>query len=308
MIAALTLGPGQTAAASSRPAPIPAIEPETAKAQLRVGISRVAFRNTNINDATAAYRLFLEQIAARNGYDLDVETEIFDEAQGFGAALQRTENPVHMSIIVAMDFLQLAPGVAQQPMFVVSEGSSPGRHFVLLTRRDRGFDSLADLKGETLVNYNVGNGRQGWNWLNVLVAENGLGAIPRHFGAVHHATKPSRVILPVFFGTKAACLVDAPSLELMGELNPQVLRSLQTIARSELLADVVICVGDRGWPTAKHRTDTIDAIAGLAETSAGRQIMTLFKIDQILPYEPDYLDSVQSLLARSAALRPEGTL
>jgi len=69
----------------------------------------------------------------------------------------------------------------------------------------------------------------------------------------------------------------------MKELNPQVGRDLQVVAVSDSLADIVLCLNNRGWTTEKSKADTMTALRELHLEPAGQQILTLFKIDQLIP-------------------------
>lgn len=269
---------------------------------MRVGLNRESFRRANINDATAAYRVFLETIAREKGYDLRVETEILENQDDVRSALQRTDHPLHLLTIGMWDYLALTIPPHIEPRFVVAEHTTPGRRYALLARRDGPLQSLADLRGQPLLKLSLAQNRIADAWLDVTLAEHQLGPADQFFGPVTLSAKATTTILPVFFGTAPVCLVDEPSLELMAELNPQVAATLRIVDHSEVLGDVVICVNTLDWPSPTQRADTIAAVAGLDANPAGRQILTLFKISRLLPFDSSHCDTLRALRARWLAL------
>lgn len=265
---------------------------------LHVGISHSVFRNTNYNDAVAAYRIFLQRIAARQGHAAEIEVSVFDDRDAFALALSDSARPLHLSVVMAWDFLQMDLPATIQPQFVVAGQDTPGRHYCLLTHRQSGLHQLGDLQGKSLLDFDIGPGTQGWNWLNIVLNEAGLPPATAWFGEISGTAKVSATVLPVFFRTRDACIIDEPSFALMSELNPQVSRDLQVVARSDALADVVICLSESGWPDDRFRHDIITALGDLPASPEGRQLLTLFKISRLVPFEPRYLDASRALLAR----------
>jgi hypothetical protein len=112
-------------------------------------------------------------------------------------------------------------------------------------------------------------------------------------------------VLPVFFGKKDACLVDDAGFQVMNELNLQVGKALQTVTISEPYVDGIVCLRNEGWPSAAQKQDVIDALAELHQEPAGQQILTLFKIGQLVPFEEKQLDTVKRLRATHDRLRKE---
>jgi hypothetical protein len=118
--------------------------------------------------------------------------------------------------------------------------------------------------------------------------------------------KPSAAVLPVFFGKKQACVVDESGFDVMTELNPQVGKGLQTVAVSEPLVDGVLCLNSSGWSSETYKQDVIKALGELHLEPAGQQILTLFKTDQLIPFQEKYLETARNLWARHERLRKEG--
>jgi len=159
--------------------------------------------------------------------------------------------------------------------------------------------TLADLRGKDIVVLSSKSGNVSLVWLKVLLFENGLGPPETFVKTVETGTKPSATILPVFFGNKAACLVDRLSFKTMIELNPQVGATLAPIAVSDLYLDSVTCISRVGYPSDRAREDFRRQLRELHLKPAGRQILTMFKVDRLVPFKEEYLDGVRRLLAKS---------
>ena len=93
----------------------------------------------------------------------------------------------------------------------------------------------------------------------------------------------------------------------MKELNPQVGQALEAVAVSETFADVVICLREDGWITAKNKADTIQSLNELHLDPVGQQICNLFKIDRMVPFEEAQLDTMRNLRKTYESLRKEVT-
>ena len=268
-----------------------------------VGITRAAFRNINPNDAAAAYMAVLETIGRRHGRHFKATTQIFDDPRVYEAAIR--SGSFHVSVVGAWDYLSMHIDDVAKPQFVIVENGQIGRRYIVLTRRDSGLNALADLRGKNILKLDYAALGAAQGWLDTLLATNRLGPQERFFGSLEIVGKPSAAVLSVFFGKKSACVVDESSFKIMKELNPQVGMALQVVASSEKFADVVICIGNSGWPSDAVKAETIQALADLPQDPAGHQILTLFKIDQMVPFRDEYLDTIRQLQAVNARLALE---
>jgi phosphonate transport system substrate-binding protein len=271
----------------------------------RVGMAKVCFRNVNINDATAAYKVFLENQGRRIGITYQADPKVYDDSRDFEAAIR--QQPMHMAVMEAWQFLALDIHRQMKPYFVMMENGKVGRKYLVLTRRDSGFNSLSSLQGKSLLRLEVANANTGRAWLDTQLLSEKLGPAETFFDSVEVVNKPTAAVLPVFFGKKAACVVDAPSFEMMKELNPQVGEMLQAVAVSDTFADVVICLSEDGWASPKVKADAVRSMGELDKDPAGRQICTLFKIDRMIPFEDSQLDTTRKLQAAYEALRKQST-
>jgi phosphonate transport system substrate-binding protein len=202
-------------------------------------------------------------------------------------------------------YLSLDIQARVKPFFVPVAQGKVGRRYLLLTRQDSGLKTLGDLRGKDLTQYEVANANVGRHWLDTLLLTNQLGAPQAFFGVMETVGKPTAAVLPVFFRKKPACFVDQSALDLITELNPQVGKELHPVVASETYLDILICLSNAGWDSEQHKADTIQALNQLHLEPEGRQILTLFKIDRLVPFQEAQLDTVKRLRATYDHLRKE---
>lgn len=266
------------------------LKPET----LTIAFSQASFVGVNRNDVEAGYRVLAETVGRRRGYLVDSKTKVYGGLSEYEAILR--DEAVRMVIVNSWRYLD-AETKRIAPCFVASERGQVGKRYLLLTRTDSGLNTLAHLRGKNLVLFEAANTTLGRTWLETLLRGQGLEASDTHFGSVASVSKPSLAVLPVFFGSKHACVVDQPGFEVMKELNPQVGRALQSVAASDALVDSLICLRTGDWSAGSFKEDVIRALGELHHEPAGAQILTLFRTEQLVPFKPDYLETMQTLRA-----------
>jgi phosphonate transport system substrate-binding protein len=286
-VALAGLPPGPASLAAAAPAA------ELRRENLNVGFNPDAVLNMNRNDVEAAFKVFTETAGRMRGYAITPRIRIFHERPGFEAAIQG--GALHLAIIDTWTFLTMDLAARMQPQFIAAFRDGDGKRYVVLTRRDGGPTRLADLRGKTIAEFAVANATIGRRWLDTELLAERRGRPEPFFGARELAGTPAAAVLPVFFRKVDACLVDEAGFEVMNELNPQVGRQLQTIARSPALVSAVICVATSGWTSEEYRQDLIRALGELHLDTAGQQILTLFKVHQLVPFREEQIQTVKAL-------------
>ncbi len=272
---------------------------------LEVGFTKYAFLNVNRNDAEAAFKAFLQVVGRQHGYDVTAKVRVFDDVSAFEAAVKAGS----MDLVIVDSWRYLAMDIHKlaTPFFITSDRGKIGKRYVLLTRQGSNLNTLADLRGKDIAQIEVTNSNLGRPWLETLLLANRLGTSETFFGRVESVGKPSAAVLPVFFGNKHACLVDESGFDIMKELNPQVGKGIQVVVASEPLVDAVICLRNSSWSSEKFKRDLIQALGDLHREPVGQQILTLFKVSQLLPYQETHLDNVMKLRMTYEKLCKENT-
>ncbi len=79
-------------------------------------------------------------------------------------------------------------------------------------------------------------------WLDLLCLQNGITDRNKFFRKVEFTEKPLQTVLPVFLKKTDLCLVNSGSLEILSEMNPQILKSLEILFKRTRLTNDLICV------------------------------------------------------------------
>jgi ABC-type phosphate/phosphonate transport system substrate-binding protein len=143
-------------------------------------------------------------------------------------------------------------------------------------------------------------GSLGGPWLEELLGKQALAPPEMFFSRVTPVIKTSQTVLPVFFHQSDACVVTRQGFALMGELNPQVTKQLRVLATSPQLVPHLTCFRAGFDPSLKEKI--VAAVTEANNTTAGRQLMTIFQYDRIEERPLSKLQSTRELLAACARL------
>ncbi len=262
---------------------------------MNVGFTKHAFLNVDRNDAEASFKALLVNVGRGNGYNITSKIHVFEDGPGLEAEVK--SGLINMVVIDSWRFLAMDVRSMVTPFFVTSDQGKVGKKYVLLTRRGSNLNTLADLRGKEVLEIEATVTVLGHPWLETFLLENHFGTGAKFFRNVQRVGKPSTAILPVFFGQKDACLVDEPGFEIMKELNPKIGQVLQVVMISEPFVEGMICLKNSGWPAPEYKQDLIRALAELHTAPAGQQILNLFKVGRMVPFQESQLDAVRKLRA-----------
>jgi ABC-type phosphate/phosphonate transport system substrate-binding protein len=268
---------------------------------MTVGFTNAVFPRMTRNDVEAAIKALSATAGRKRGYLVTTETRCIDGAADIHAALR--DGAINLAIIDAWTLVSLPRDQVATPLFVATDHGRLGRRYLLLTRRNGGPDSLAGLRGKRILELRASNLSAARVWLLTLLLEKGGGLGESFFSEIEIVDKPSLAVLPVFFGKRAACLVDDLSFEVMKELNPQVGSQLQVVEMSEPLVGSVVCFSRSNWASPEFRTALIKALGELHQEPAGQQILALFRYDRLVPFQESHLLTMEQLHATHQRLQ-----
>jgi ABC-type phosphate/phosphonate transport system substrate-binding protein len=259
-------------------------------ARLRGVTSGKVFSNVNRNDARAALKVWYDMVARERGYVLESTVDILDSLAEIRERLRR--HSVDLVTLGARDYLELESSNLIVPVLTDARTAGGARYsYVLLVNRSSGATSAAGLRGKNILISARGSGETGTAWLEVLLGKEKLPRAAAFFTSVTAAAKPQACILPVFFGTADACVVDEVNLNLAKEMNPQ-LGQLRVLARSRPLVESVIALPAEPNP---YQKELIDSMLSLHQDPRGRQLLMVFKTDHLVRIQPGDLDAVREL-------------
>ena len=255
-----------------------------------VAISRT-FSNVNRDDARAALRAWFNIVAKQRGFVLDSKMDIVDSVT---EVRERLENHSADLIMLGVpDYLALESTRLVVPVLTHARNAQGGGQYsyVLVVNGSSAATSLAGLRGKNILAFSRNGVNTGIAWVDVLLGKEKLGRAASFFASVKVPAKAQACVLPVFFGTVDACVVDEVNLDLAKEMNPQ-LGQLKVLARSRPMIESVIATPAEEGP---FRKDLIDSILSLHQDPRGRQLLMVFKTERVVRLQPGDIDSAREL-------------
>jgi ABC-type phosphate/phosphonate transport system substrate-binding protein len=245
--------------------------------------------NVNRNDARAAIKVWAELVAKQRGFLLDSKVDIVDSVAEIVERLET--HSVDALMITVAEFMDLETKHPVLPVFVPARGGESLYSYVLLVKPSSATTTLAGLRGKSLVSSSRTSENAGIAWLDVTLGKERLGRAASFFGSIKTADRPQGCILPLFFGTVDACVVDEVNLNLAKEMNPQ-LGQLRVLARSRPMTETVIATP---LQPQQYQKEWMEALMSLHEDPRGRQMLMVFKTERVIRFQPGDLDSAREL-------------
>ncbi len=270
---------------------------------LRIGYSSKFFLSSvSVADAQVALSLWTRELTPSSTLKtMQPKPLIFDNLQSIVKALNN--RTIDFVAVTAIDYLKIRDRAPLEPAFVGSRRNAVGGdELVLLVRRDQGIRDISQLKGKRLIVHSGPIIETAHLWLSSVMARRSLPDYERFFGSDKEVNKASQAVLPVFFKQSDACLVSKSAYETMVELNPQIGKELTVLLSSDKLLDGIFCFHKLLRADIKAKMTKI--AVNIHSTASGKQILTLFQIDDITPFNPSMLDPTMALLDKRK--HPEG--
>jgi len=298
LLLGVLLAGGSFRAALAEPA-----APDRIPVLITVGFMPSLFVQSNRGDVEGAFRTLITSVGRTRGYATTVKMRLFTDPEQFRAAIDARE--INFAIFDSLTFLSRPRWGDLTPVFMPATHGAVGRRMLLLVRRGSGIRTLGDLRDKSFVELQSADLSAAHTWLRSRLRAIGVASPDDFFRSLEYTGKPSAAVLRVFFGKCDACLADDIDFQLMTELNPQVGAQLQVLDTSAPLVGTVICASEANWSPRAFRPALLEALGELQLDPAGRQMLSLFKIDQLVPYEEARLTPVRELAASVAKVGPE---
>ena len=240
---------------------------------LRFAVSEETLAGANLNDARAAYKIWLREIYGQLGsFTATPVPEVFIASEDLVRGVRQGTLDCY-----GMTALELAKVVelTDPDSLVVEDYMADGMEYVLLVHTGSRFKQLADLRGAQVLSHLHRDMVLLPAWLSTMLAANNLPA-PEHFFAGNKLIGSlNQVVLPVFFGRVDGACLARRSWETAMELNPQLGRDLRLLAVSPKVTPILF--GFRRNTNANARKALIDSIQRVYSVPAGRQIVALYQ-------------------------------
>lgn len=254
--------------------------------------------DVEIKDAEAALKVWSAELGRKVNHT--VESVFYEKAEPLIRDIE--SGRIDLASISVIDYLRAERKTELEVAFTHVVGEKNTKKYLLLVRNDNGAVKMADLrkkkmsilKGDPISKV----------FLDTLLYRQGLGNMTSFFYQVEERMKPSQVVLPVLFGQSDACVIADTFYNTVVEMNPQVGKVLKPIASTPELVDTVLIFRRSYRQDLKEKASRIlDQMNGYPK---GKQILTLFKIDDLIPISDSGLSSTRAFLAEHDRLKMGG--
>lgn len=286
------LSAGLSPSVSAVPECNPALDTRAVLPPFRVGFSMNIFTDVNVNDAKASIKVWAQTVAREQGISTDADTALYRSFGEISHALETKS--VDLVACTAIEYWKLCTTVDFDPLFISIQHDHQVSEYLILSHRNSGVRSLADLRGRNLLIFVNPRLELGEIWLDTLLLRNGFPIAGEFAGRVSRLPRLSGVVLPVFFKKAEACLVDRLGFELLTELNPQIGKDLVAIETSPPFVSAMVAMRRDCPPELKAKL--VSALRDIHLSVAGQQLMTVFQIDRLQQTSSEALDPACNLL------------
>jgi ABC-type phosphate/phosphonate transport system substrate-binding protein len=262
-----------------------------------VGYSSRVFCSVDSKDVIALTKVWMELVDRKMNNPWKTNVAFFENIRELENALSAGE--VDIAVLLPEELIHLRRRIPLVPVLSADYGKHFYDELVLLVRNDSGISDIRQLRNKRL---RIQTGQKGtipMRWLESVLAKKMFSDARGFFSTIQEADRASQVILPVFFGQADACLANQTEFETVAEMNPQISRRLRILERSPGYLTGVIAV--RKDSTSERRNALLDAIQQLQSEPRGVQLLTLFRINRLIPFKAEHLASVEQLLKEHRA-------
>ncbi|MEE9605157.1 MAG: PhnD/SsuA/transferrin family substrate-binding protein [Candidatus Scalindua sp.] len=244
--------------------------------------------NVLIKDAKAALKVWANELGNEEG--LKSEVRIYKDLDSLIKDFQKGK--LDLISVDPLDYLLSMQELEAELAFNPVRYGKKTFKYLLLVRTDSPFVDIRDLRGKKLVIMKDAHASS--LFLNTLLLQHKQEEADRFFFTIEEKNKVIQVILSIFFGQADICIVPEGAFKTMAELNPQVGKQLRIIDSSqEIVWGISLFHKDIDEKT-KEKIKEITF--SLKERVRGRQILMLFKFEDIVQLEESSLDTLKSLL------------
>lgn len=266
---------------------------------LSLGFSAGLFSDVNEADAIASIKVWADTILVRRGIGLASAPSIYSNIATMKEDL--LAGRVDVVSLLTEEFFLLEKDVELEHLHYTLLNGRISEEYLLLVRKREGIKSLNGLQGKTLAVVEGARLALSRMWLETLLMESGEPGLEPFFAAVAGHAKTSRAVLGVFFGKTDACLATRAGFETMVELNPQIGKQLAVLETSPEFIPGLVCIR-KDWDE-RLKNEVIAGLHELGESVRGRQILTVFKADELVEGPVEELSTTREWIARHTLLK-----
>lgn len=257
------------------------------------------YMGNHIKESRLAMQMILKKAFNQKHPELKLKLDFLPDNDRLLQTIRTSDYDV--LTMTGFDYFELKEEIGLTPLAILSRCEHPTESFLLITRKDQNWKSImGKLRRILLIEYSTGDAIPK-TWLNEILFQQGLSGYNEVFTTVRSVDKPSRAILPVFFGQADMGIVSQTALDLMTELNPQIKDSLVILRRSPGFVNLLVCGTDRLEEWA--RDIVIEEATSMHTYPVGQQALTIIQMNRFIRFQPEYLKDTEALFYNSRRTR-----
>lgn len=262
---------------------------------LCVAYSTRAFPDLDAKDVQAAMQLYVRELGKEAGRR--AEGYVYDSSNGLISEI-RLGN-YDLIALSSVTYLRIRDSVDTELALAHVKGGKISVRYLLVVGAQSPYQNLRDLRGKRI---NLLKGDDiGPLYLDTLLLQQRLPEARKFFASVEEKSKPSQLVLPIFFGQSDVCVITDTAFKNMAEMNPQVAKATRILASSdEMVGSITVF---RKSVTKDIKRKSLDVAMSLKNSVRGRQILTLFKIEDLSPVKEPDLAGISKLIHDHDRLR-----
>ena len=264
--------------------------------------SEVSFTHVNEIDAKASINIYIKKYKTgweeESGQILEPKIITLSKSNSIKDILASGIPSIFQ--ISSIEYIENEDILKSRPYVVGTTGNDVLEIFELLVRKESNIRSLLDLNNKNLVCIGGISGQIAKMWLDTEVLEKAHQKSENYFKKIELVENPSKAMLSLFFKNSDACIINKASFEVLCEMNPQMKKEIISIDQSEgFLPGMSVLVNS----SDKTFNDYINRFAlNLPREEHSKQMLLLFRIDDIIPFEDKFLDNNRNLVHRNKSL------
>lgn len=270
---------------------------EQTEHKLITGFTRDSFYGANINDAKFSMELLTRKLVGKMESKVKsiptVSIMVYDGLPDIEKGVKNGN--LDMIILLPIDYIHLRNKVNIEPLLISVHSENLMEDLVLLVNKEQKITKLLQLKNRNIIMDLGDMSGMVKIWADVILFREGLKSSGEFYGSIKNVSKASKAVLPVYFKQVDACIVTGKAFRTMVELNPDIGRKMQVLAKSKGMPSNIVCLR-RNYRDADFRENLVQIAMSIHEEEEGKQILTLFRQKRLVRFESDYLKYTQELL------------
>jgi hypothetical protein len=249
--------------------------------------------NVNAKDAVGAVKFHWSGHLKRAFPGFKPHFEILADLDAVAQRIRN--NRLHGLIMDITQYLSIREQVNLKPVFFSSSSNRPLETYVLLVHRNTNWQRLSTQSSRRLMTEKMDQPNIGRMWLETVLNERQLPTGDTYFTQITPASKPARLILPVFFRQADTCLVLESAYQTMAELNPQISHQLTVLARSPGFITSISCATEL---LPEKLIDHFIEKSINSNSLDSRQLKLIFHIKKAFAFKPEYLFHTENVFRK----------